>query len=63
MTASSGVFQSFITKTLHNIPNLIIYQDDVLILTHNHNSHVKVLRQVLTTLKNAGIKLNIKKCK
>ena len=63
MTASSGVFQSFITKTLHNIPNLIIYQDDMLILTHDHNSHVKVLRQVLTTLKNAGIKLNIKKCK
>ena len=63
MTASSGVFQSFITKTLHNIPNLIIYQDDMLILTHDHKSHVKVLRQVLTTLKNAGIKLNIKKCK
>lgn len=63
LTASPGIFQSFITETLSHINNIIIYQDDVLILTRDRDSHLKVLREVLTTLRGKGIKLNVKKCK
>ena len=62
LTASPGIFQSFITKTLAHIPNLIIYQDDVLIMSKDHSSHVCTLRQVLSTLRNTGVKINGKKC-
>ena len=61
LTASSGHFQEFISRILSHIPNLIIYQDDILVLTIDNDSHVRTLRQVLTTLRNAGVKLNSKK--
>ena len=63
LTASPGIFQSFITKTLSNIKNLIIYQDDVLVPTPDHKSHVETLRKVLNALKDAGIKINSSKSK
>ena len=63
LTASPSIFQSFITKTLSNIKNLIIYQDDVLVLTPDHKSHVETLRKVLNALKDAGIKINSSKSK
>ena len=62
LTASSGIFQSFITETLSNIDNLIIYQDDVLILTKDHVTHSNTLREVLTALKQKGVKVNYNKC-
>ena len=63
LTASSGIFQAFLTETLSGIDNLIIYQDDVLILSEDHNSHIITLKKVLNTLKDHGIKINSGKCK
>ena len=63
LTASSGIFQAFLTELLSHIDSIVVYQDDILILSADHDSHVKTIRQVLCTLKSAGIKVNSKKCK
>lgn len=63
LTASPGLFQSFLTQTLSHIDNIIIYQDDVLILTKDVDSHNDTLRAVLKALRDKGIKINSQKCK
>lgn len=63
LTASPGIFQSFLTQTLSHIDNIIVYQDDVLILTKDIESHYDTLRKVLNALKDKGIKINTAKCK
>ena len=60
--SSPSIFQAYLTKLLYNIPNVIIYMDDLLILTNDRASHDDVLYQVLTRLKEAGVKLNATKC-
>ena len=62
LKASPGIFQSYISKILNNIENVICYQDDILILTETVQEHNETLRKVLNALKEAGVKLNIKKC-
>ena len=63
LTASSGIFQSVISRILVNIPGVICYQDDILIMTNDEFSHNQTLRIVLNKLKCAGLKLNKNKCK
>ena len=62
LTASPGIFQAFLSETLAHINNLIIYQDDVLVLTKDLKSHKETLNEVLNSLKNKGIKVNFNKC-
>ena len=62
MTASPGKFQSYMCKILDNIPGVIIYQDDLLLMSPDCETHNKLLKTVLTKLKKAGIKLNFDKC-
>lgn len=63
LTSSPGIFQSFMTRVLANIKHIIVYQDDILILSPDKSSHLKTLQEVLTTLKETGIKINESKCK
>ena len=63
LIASSGIFQAFISRVLANIPGVICYQDDILLMSDSIQSHNKTLRVVLTRMKNAGLKLNVDKCK
>lgn len=63
LTASPGIFQAFISRTLANIPGVLCYQDDILVMSADEASHNDSLRQVLTKLKDAGLKLNVYKCK
>ena len=63
LSSSPGIFQSFISHVLDGIDNIIIYQDDILILTPDIDSHNDILRKVLKTLQECGIKLNNDKCK
>ena len=46
------------SNVLNNIDNIIVYQDDILILTPDVKSHNDTLLKVLHTLKNCVIKLN-----
>jgi len=62
LCSSPGIFQSFMNKILNGIDNVIIYQDDVLILSPTVNDHNKTLFRVLTALRDAGIKVNNDKC-
>lgn len=63
LCSSPSLFQSFICKTLNGIDNVVIYQDDILILTRTHQEHNFTLRKVLTALFEAGLKINRKKCR
>ena len=62
LSSSPGVFQSFMCKVLDNIPGVIVYQDDLLLMSKNNDSHKILVRKVLNTLKDAGLKLNYEKC-
>lgn len=61
LSVSPGLFQGFINKLLDSIPNVIAYQDDILVLSSNRSNHVEALKLVLKTLRDAGIKINTKK--
>ena len=57
-SCSPAIFQSFMSELLADIDSIIVYQDDILILTETLNQHNKILDQVLCTLMSAGIKIN-----
>ena len=61
LSASPGLFQSYMSKLLHNIDNVIAYQDDLLIMSPTISAHNDTLEKVLTVLKNAGVKINAQK--
>ena len=63
LTASPGIFQSFISKILDNIPNVVCYQDDILIMSPDSKSHELTLHNVLTCLQKHGLKINVTKSK
>ena len=42
--------------------NIIVYIDDILIMTATFEEHLELVEKVLNTLGNNGIKINIKKC-
>lgn len=50
-------------KIPNGIDNVIVYQDDVLVLSPNVEEHNLTLQKVLSALKEASIKLNTNKCK
>ena len=58
LRSSPGIFQSFMLKLLNGIKNVIVYQDDLLILTETVEEHEEILNKVLSTLKDGGIKIN-----
>ena len=60
--ASPAIFQNFVCKVLSNIDKVIIYQDDILIMTESSDEHRIILEQVIEKLRDAGIKINKKKC-
>ena len=62
-TASSpAIFQNFMCRVLEGVPNIVIYQDDVCIMTETLEQHNLILDQVLGKLRNVGLKINRKKC-
>ena len=63
LTCSSGIFQAFISRILDNIPGVLCYQDDILVMSKDVQSHNEILRTVLNKLKQTGLKLNVRKCK
>jgi hypothetical protein len=55
-------FQQLMEGVLWNISNVIVYIDDLLVHTQNHEDHVKVLEQVLQCLHSHNLKINLEKC-
>ena len=55
-------FQRLMEGVLRNISNVIVYIDDLLVHTKNHDDHLKVLEQVLQRLHSHNLKINLDKC-
>ncbi len=55
-------FQHLMEGVLRNISNIIVYIDDLLVHTQNHEDHTKVLKQVLHCLHSQNLKINLEKC-
>ncbi len=55
-------FQCLMEGVLRNISNVIVYIDDLLVHTQNHDDHLKVLDQLLNRLHTNNLKINLEKC-
>ncbi len=55
-------FQQLMEGILRNISNVIVYIDDILVHTKNHEEHLKVLEQVLQRLHSHDLNINLDKC-
>ena len=62
ISSSPGIFQSFMCKVLSSIDNIIIYQDDILIMTSTKHQLYIIHNKVLQRLRKTGIKLKINTC-
>ena len=62
---NSGIaFQKTMQEILSDycFKNIIVYIDDILIMTETFEQHIDLVSKVLTTLMNNGIKVKINKC-
>ncbi len=55
-------FQRLMEGVLRNIPNELVYIDDLLVHTDTHEKHLQVLDQVLARLHKNHLKINLDKC-
>lgn len=64
LSSAPATFQRFIDQVLgpELEPYVFVYLDDIIILTPTFEQHIKILREVLDRLKNAGLTLNKDKC-
>lgn len=58
LSASPGIFQAYMNELMKDVDNVIVYQDDLLVLSDEVEAHKDTLRKVLTTLRVAGLKIN-----
>ena len=56
------MFQCIMDKILNGIPNVIVFQDDILVVGSNMEDHLQTLTAVLDRLAKHNIKLNENKC-
>ncbi|CEF61357.1 Reverse transcriptase domain and Integrase,catalytic core domain and Ribonuclease H-like domain and Retroviral aspartyl protease domain and Aspartic peptidase domain-containing protein [Strongyloides ratti] len=59
---SPSYFQRIIDHLIGNIKNVIVYQDDILVLSPDITSHTVTIETVVSILVLNGFKLNINKC-
>ena len=55
-------FQRLVEAVMQGIRNVIVYIDDLLIHSQNHQEHLQTLRETFARLRAHGLKANIKKC-
>ncbi len=55
-------FQRLMEGVLRDIPNVLVYIDDLLVHTDTHEKHLQVLDQVLARLHKNHLKINLEKC-
>ena len=63
VSSASAIFQSKIEQVLQAMPMVVCRVDDILISGKNDQEHISNLNEVLTRLKNAGLRLKLSKCK
>ena len=62
VSSCPAIYQSFISKVLEGINDIIIYQDDILVMSSDRDKHSETLDKVFQALKIAGLKVNCSKC-
>ena len=63
VSSAPGIFQRLMENVLQDIPNMIVYIDDILVTGANEEEHLKTLSLVLDRLKKAGFRAQKSKCK
>ena len=62
ISSAPGIFQRTMENLLKDIPNTVVYIDDILITGATEEEHLQTLVKVLKRLREAGLKLKKKKC-
>ena len=62
IASTPGIFQRVIDSLLQGIPGVVAYLDDILVTGPSDTEHLESLKEVLTRLEKAGLRLNTKKC-
>jgi len=56
LTNAPATFQRLMEQTLDNIPNVIVFIDDIIIFSATFEEHLKKLEAVFSRLQEAGLK-------
>ena len=62
IASAPGIFQRTIESLLQGIPQVVVRIDDILVTGKTRDKHLENLKEVLTRLDKAGIRLKLKKC-
>ena len=62
ISCAPGIFQRVMDSLLKGIPGVVVYLDDILVTGPSEEEHLSSLKQVLTRLQEAGLRLNRRKC-
>ena len=62
IASAPAIFQRTMEGILQGIPNVSVYIDDILITGKSDEEHLKTLEEVLSRLKQAGLRLKRSKC-
>ena len=62
ISSAPGIFQRVMDTLLQGIDEVVVYLDDILITGSSDAEHLTSLKEVLTRLEKAGLRLNQKKC-
>ena len=62
LTNAPAIFQTYINNVLKEHLNMfvVVYLDDILVYLKNKSEHKQQIRQVLTALKKADLRINVK---
>ena len=62
ISTGPAVFSRLMRKVFANTNHVYTFLDDILVATNNLDDHYAVLNKVFSLLKNANLKINLKKC-
>ena len=62
LTSAPMIFQDYVMRVIGDVPNVIVYLDDIMIATQTREQHQSLLKLVLERLVSAGVALNRDKC-
>ena len=62
VASAPGIFQRTMENVLQDIPQVAVYLDDILIGGRTETEHLTIQEQFLVRLKQAGFRLQRKKC-
>ena len=62
MRNAASTFQRLMNLVTKDIPNCVVYLDDVVIFTDSWERHLEILKLLFESLREANLVLNLKKC-